>query len=204
MGNSENNPTADCYSAGDRIFMVWTQKLRAWFLKPLLVVLAACGVTANGLTILALIAGLAFCPFFFISKPIALAMLGIHLILDVIDGPLARHTGTASRQGSLTDTLSDQIVVAATTATLIYAELVGPISGGIYIFVYTVVIAFSMIRNAMAIPYAWLFRPRLFVYVSIPIELYVREKTIDVVLWVFIAILIIEMVSGYVRIRDRL
>ena len=45
---------------------------------------------------------------------------------------------------------------------------------------------------------------RLFVYVAIPIELYVRRNTIDVVRWVFIAILIIEMVSGYVRIRDRL
>jgi len=204
MGIDEKNSSSDCYSAGERKVMFWTQKTRGWILKPLLIALAACGVTADILTVLALLSGLAFCPLFFISKPGALIALGVHLFFDLLDGPLARHTGTASRRGSLTDTLSDQIVVAATTATLIYAGLIDPISGVAYIFAYTVVIAFSMIRNALAIPYVWLFRPRFFVYVTIPIELYLRENTIDVVLWVFTSILFIEMISGYVRIRDRL
>ena len=167
-------------------------------------VLARCGITADALTFLALIAGLAFCPVYFFSKPLAFVLLALHAAFDGLDGPLARHLGTASRKGSFTDTLSDQIVVAATTATLIYGGLIAILPGSLYIFLYTVVIAFSMIRNALSIPYSWLIRPRLIVYLWFLVELYLVPGSIDMVLWLFNALLAVKMISGFIKIRRRI
>ena len=52
------------------------------------------------------------------------------------DGPLTRHQGTASRRGSFTDTSADQLVIAATTAVLVYDGMVGKIAGVAYVFAY--------------------------------------------------------------------
>ncbi len=164
--NTEANqtPNADCYAAADRGLMIWGQKLRARLLAPLLWFFVKCHISADILTFASLASGLAFCPAYFFSKPVALALLALHVCLDGLDGPLARYAKTASRKGSFTDTMTDQIVVTASTITLITASVVWVVSGACYIFIYTVVVAFSMIRNAMEIPYAWVVRPRFFVY----------------------------------------
>jgi len=78
------------------------------------------------------------------------------------------------------------------------------IPGACYIFIYTVVIAFSMIRNALEIPYVWLVRPRFFVYAWFAIELYVLPGSIDYVLWTFTGLLTTKMITGFVKIRRRL
>ncbi len=200
----EDKTQADCYSDGDRRIMEATQRLRAMLFSPLLGLLQKSGITANTLTLLSLLTGLSFCPLFFFSKPFALVMLGLHVFLDGLDGPLARHMGNASRKGSFTDTMSDQVVIAATTITLIYAKVINPLPGGIYIFVYTVVIAFSMVRNALSIPYSWLVRPRFVIYSWFIVEVYFLPHTINVILWLFIALLVGKMISGFYKIRKRI
>ena len=194
----------DPYSAADRGLMVRTRRIRARVLAPVLTLLAKCRVTANTLTLLSLITGLAFCPAFFYSKPLALVLLALHLCFDALDGPLARHTGTASRRGSFTDTVADQTVVAATTATLIYAGIMGALPGVIYVFAYTVVVGFAVVRNALSIPYTWLIRPRLLIYLWLVVEFYLLPGSIDYVLWVFSGLLIVKMISGFVKIRRRI
>ena len=194
----------DCYSAGDRGLMVWGQRLRARLLAPLLWLLARCRISANALTLAAMLAGLAFYPAYFHSPAVALGLLALHVCLDGLDGPLARYTGKASSKGSFTDTMGDQVVVAASTITLIADGLVGVVPGGVYVFVYTVVIAFSMIRNALRVPYSWLVRPRLIVYAWFAVELYLLPGTIDTVLWAFTALLMLKMITGFVTIRKHM
>ena len=200
----ENESKADCYSAGERKWMLLYQRLRQKLLAPVLLVLARCGFTADGLTLVALVTGLAFCPVFFYSKPLALVLLALHVAFDGLDGPLARRLGTASRKGSFTDTLSDQIVVAATTVTLIHVDVIAILPGSLYVFLYTVVIAFSMIRNALSIPYSWLIRPRLILYLWFLVEFYLAPGTINYLLWFFNALLAVKMCSGFVKIRKRI
>jgi phosphatidylglycerophosphate synthase len=184
--------------------MVWSQKVRAKLLAPLLTLLAKCRVTANALTFLSLMTGLAFCPALFHSKPLALALLACHLCFDALDGPLARHTDTASHKGSFTDTMSDQTVVAATTGTLIYADIIAPLPGVTYVFAYTVVVGFAVVRNALSIPYTWLVRPRLLIYLWFVVEFYLLPGSIDYVLWAFTGLLIVKMISGFAAIRRRM
>ena len=196
------------YSDGEQEMMDVTQTWRAKLFLPLLELLARCRVRPNNITFLSLLSGIAFCVLFSfnipLAKPIAFTMLALHVLLDGIDGPLARHLGTASNQGSFTDTTSDQLVVAFSTITLIYSGEIGIIPGGLYLFFYTLVVVFAMIRSSMDIPYSWLVRPRFFVYIWFIIEVYFLPGTIDYVLWLFTVLLAIKMLSGFYKIRKKL
>jgi phosphatidylglycerophosphate synthase len=195
---------ADCYAHGERTFMMFTQRVRGRLFAPLLSALDLIGTTPNHLTLASLIAGLAFCPVYFWSTPLAFVLLAMHVLLDGLDGPLARHQGIASRRGSFTDTMSDQTVITATTLTLMYARVVDLVPGTLYIFTYAVVVLFAMARNFLETPYSWLIRPRFYVYAWLLVETYLWPATIDYVLWICVAVLAIKLVTGFARIRARL
>jgi phosphatidylglycerophosphate synthase len=208
----EEIPTADCYSAGERRAMVWTQELRARLLRPLLVWAERVGIRPDAVTLASLACGLAFCPLYlwpgtpWWSRPAALAALLAHVILDGLDGPLARHLGVASRRGSFTDTLADQIVVTASTIALVAAPqpAVSGWVGALYLFAYAMVVAFAMVRNALGVPYSWLIRPRLWVYGWIAVDLYLLPGRMDLILLGLSCVLLIKMASGFVAIRRML
>lgn len=203
---------ADCYAAGERGAMTWWQDLRGWLLAPLLRLLAACGITPDHVTLASLATGLAFCPFWLWpgspswSKPAALAGLLLHVLLDGLDGPLARHLGIASRRGSFTDSLADQIVVTASTLTLMAApqSSLSIWIGGGYLFLYAVVVGFAMLRNALGNPYSWLIRPRFWVYGWLAIDAFLLPGWMNVVLGGFALVLGVKMATGFVALRRML
>lgn len=199
--NLENVKT-DCYASGERAGMVRWQQFRAVTLHSLLSILAGLGVRPDHLTLWSAVIGLSFCPLFFWSKPLALAMLAMHVLSDGLDGPLARYTNTASRRGSLSDSMADQLVVVASTVTLMSIHVVGILPGSVYIVAYTVVMLFAMVRNALSIPYSWLVRPRFFVYLWVLVETYFLPGTIDGVLWLFNALLLVKIATGFAKIRS--
>jgi len=200
----DRTPKADCYSAGERAAMLWSQQIRQRWLAGFLTALAARRVRDDHVTLLSLLAGLAFFPLYLLNKPVALAVLAAHLLLDGLDGPLARWTKTDSRRGSFTDTLSDQTVILATTMALMVDGRIAPAAGGCYLFFYTVVVVFAMLRNALNIPYGWLLRPRLIVLAWFPVELYLLPGTINYLLWTFNILLALKMLSGFLRLRRRI
>ncbi len=61
-----------------------------------------------------------------------------------------------------------------------------------------------MARNALRVPYSWLFRPRLAVFAWFVVELYFLPGTIDYVLWGFNLLLAAKMLSGFLRLRRRI
>ncbi|MBE0543260.1 MAG: CDP-alcohol phosphatidyltransferase family protein [Verrucomicrobia bacterium] len=202
---TETKPKVTCYSADEGGFMQRSQELRGRWLSPLLTLLAALRITPNHLTLLSLVAGLAFCPvFLWSSKAVAFGLLLAHVLLDGLDGPLARFTQRASNQGSFTDTSADQVVVAFSTVTLIHAGYAGAWPGGLYLFFYSLVVIFAMVRNALAIPYSWLVRPRFFVYLWMPVEVYLWRGSLDVLLWILTALLVLKTLTGFIQIRLKL
>jgi phosphatidylglycerophosphate synthase len=145
-----------------------------------------------------------FCPTWFWSKTLAWVLLALHILLDGVDGPLARHLGVASNKGSFTDTMSDQVVIAGTTAALMASSEAGALAGMAYVVVYTTVVLFAFMRNALSVPYAWLVRPRFFVYGWFVVETYLWPGTLDYVLWTASGLLVLKVASGFFRIRARL
>jgi len=195
---------ADCYSAGERDWMLATQRWREQALAPLLRSLVRVQVTPNDLTLLSLLAGLAFCPLWLVSRPAAMVALLVHVLLDGLDGPLARFTNVASRRGSFTDSMADQIVVTGVTITLMATGVVGIVPGGAYVFLYTLVVAFAMIRNALAVPYSWLVRPRFIMYGWLLVETYAWPGSLEWLLWTFNVLLAWKVLTGFRKIRSKI
>ena len=160
------------------------------------------GLRANHITLLSLVAGLAFCPvFLWGSTVIAFSLLLLHVLLDGLDGPLARFSGNASNRGSFTDTMADQLVVTAAAITMIHSGHAGIWASGLYIFFYTVVVAFAFVRNAIAVPYSWLFRPRFLVFIWYVVDLYWLPGSLDGLLWACSGLLALKCLTGFIRIR---
>jgi phosphatidylglycerophosphate synthase len=195
----------NCYSGGEGGFMKWSQDLRGRLLDPLIRRMAGAGLRANHITLLSLLAGLAFCPAILWGHPFAaFALLLLHVLLDGLDGPLARFSGSASNRGSFTDTMADQLVVTATAITVIHSGHASLWPGGLYLFFYTVVVAFAFVRNAMSAPYSWLFRPRFLVFSWYAVELFWLPGTLDWVLWASAGVLALKSLTGFIQIRRRM
>jgi phosphatidylglycerophosphate synthase len=196
--------TADCYSARERRAMEQGQRLRETILRPLLTGLSRVHVRPGAVTFASLASGLAFIPAWPASRPAALALLALHVILDGLDGPLARWQHRASARGSFTDTVCDQLVLAGVVVTLMADSLLSTWSGGAFLFLYTLVVAFAMVRNAIGIPYSWLVRPRFFLYAAILIELWLQNGMLNALTWCLTALLALKAASGFLAIRRAL
>ena len=152
-----------------------------------------------------------FCPFVFLFPWLAFSLLFAHVIIDGLDGPLARHLGTDSWAGSFADTTCDQIVLAAATITMMCHpdQIIATLPGSIYLFLYTIVVVFSMVRNALGIPYRWLIRPRVVVYAWSAMEMFFFGGTylagsVNVVVWIANGLFLIMFVQGFFKIREKL
>lgn len=198
---------SDCYSAKEREWMEFGQQLRASWLSYLLVWLTRFGVTPDTVTLVAAMVGLAFVPLWLVERPgIALMLLLLHVLLDGLDGPLARYQRLASARGSFTDTFADQMVVTAVSvAWMIHSPSASHIAAGaLYIFLYALVVAMAMVRNALAVPYSWLVRPRFFVYLSIAADCWLGRELALITFTLCDCLLAIKCVSGFLALRGRL
>ena len=200
------------------------QGFKQRLLLPLLRALDRIGVTPDGITGISLLLGLIFCPFYLwgdFSSPAgygwvvaAWVVLLAHVIVDGIDGPLARFQNVAGPRGSFTDTLADQVALAASTLTFIAAEPLGLpglglFAGGAYLFLYTVVVAFAMVRNALDIPYRFVLRPRYWVLLLLFIECFLwRTPAMALVteafVWAFNILLGWHVWEGFLAIRRKM
>lgn len=208
---ADKEDKADCYSAGERAAMVWYQDLRERWLGPLLRWMAKVGIRPDHLTLLSLLTGLLFCPLIIYSPPLAFFCLFLHAAIDGLDGPLARHLGTDSKAGSFTDTMCDQLILVAVTVTMICHsdQHIGVLPGTIYIFLYTIVVVFAMVRNAIGIPYSWVIRPRFVIYVWLALEVFafqgsMFEGTTNIVVWISNVLFTLKMATGFFKIRQKL
>lgn len=207
MSGEPAQATADCYSAGERGWMEYGQRVRGRLLDPLLAQLSRCGILADHVTLASLVSGVLFAPAWITGHPWwGVALLWAHVLLDGVDGPLARHQHSASQQGSFTDSFCDQIIVSVVTITLMSGPepLIGVWAGSLFMVLYVGVLAISMVRNALRSPYSWLIRPRFFLFAAIPAQLLGIPHLVWIVVWLSNALLILKTASGFFKLRDRL
>lgn len=195
---SNNN----CYAKGEQEFMRWGQNLRAKMLLPLLQWFVRMSVRPDHITFLSLVSGLIGAGMFYFSPATALILILLHVVFDGIDGPLARHMGVGSNKGSYTDTAADQLVLSAIVFVLMDMQIIWPVMGGVYILLYTVMIGFSMVRNALNVPYQFVLRPRFLLYVWIIVELYFYPQTVNYMLFACNVIFIPTVFLGFNKIRS--
>ncbi|MCA9129676.1 MAG: CDP-alcohol phosphatidyltransferase family protein [Planctomycetales bacterium] len=198
---------SDCYSAGERGWMEFGQRARAKLFDPLLRLLSNMGVSPDLITFLAGIVGLGFIPCWLLEENLlAACCVWTHVLLDGVDGPLARYQGIASNRGSFTDTFVDQVVVTGVTvAWMIHDPAPWNIAAGsAYVFTYAIVVAMAMVRNALSVPYSWLVRPRFFVYGAVCLDGFTHSNWTLWVLLVCVLLLGIKCLTGFLALRNSL
>lgn len=206
-GRHHGDVTADCYSDGERGWMEFGQRLRAIVLQPLLRLLTMCRVTPDAVTVLAAVCGVMFLPLMLLDRPVAaLSSLLLHVALDGLDGPLARWQQRASARGSFSDTFADQLVVTVVTITwmITTGTTWSLFAGSVFIFVYALVVAMAMVRNALSIPYSWLVRPRFFVYAAMALDILLGWNSTLLVLGLCDLLLAWKAWTGFRALRKRI
>ena len=205
---ADSNFKSDCYSEGERGWMEYGQRLRAVLLGPLLKLLTTLRIGPDTITLVSGAFGLAFVPLWLTHlKSWAIASIFTHILLDGLDGPVARHQNLASPRGSFTDTCTDQFVVTAVmTAWMIQSpEPFHIAAGSTYIFLYAFVVAVAMIRNALSIPYSWLIRPRLFVFTALAFDHWQPGYQLTLfTLLICNVLLLTKSISGFYHLRRQL
>lgn len=204
---SDETTKADCYSAGERRWMEYGQQLRARWLDPILRRLDRWRVTPDHITIASLGFGVLFVPLWYLQYPwLAWSALMLHVILDGVDGPLARFQKVDSQRGSFTDSFCDQVIVSVVTMAMMNdsARIVDVWGGSLFILLYVGVLAMSMVRNALQVPYSWLVRPRFFLFAAIAVELLGCTHAVAWTIWISNILLAIKTVSGFFKLRERL
>lgn len=203
---TEPLPKADCYSAGERAWMEFGQQLRGRVCAPWLKMLTRLWITPDHLTVVSLLFGLAFAPLWFMQwQWLAVLSLCMHVLLDGIDGPLARFQNAASPRGSFTDSFCDQVVVSTvTTVLMVDPPWVPIVAGAIFLVAYVGVLAISIARNSLQIPYSWLVRPRFFLFAAIPLQLLGVSAAVLVVVWISNVLLSVKLVTGFFNLRNEL
>lgn len=146
-------------------YLEWEQKnynrLVQWrdkLFQPLLPVLSKLKVTPTMLSAGGI--GLMFVFMFvlLINPVLAVVVGGISLLLDFIDGPLARHQGTASDKGKLIDVVADNTsfifyMIGVTAAGLLEISLAAVIVGGVVLAKIL-----GIVKNKAYLKSDWYFR----------------------------------------------
>lgn len=217
--HSEDSPKNDCYSEGERALMgAWQARKQRW-LAPLLRGLTRAGISPDQVSLVSALFGIAFVPIYLgvpgaVGLAIAHLSLFLHLLIDGVDGPLARHQGCASAAGSFTDTCIDQLVVAVTSLAYGMAESCGraglaPLTASTYAILYTAAVSLAMARNAYGVPYRFLLRPRNFVFGLMWFDAYgwwgsLSPWLVEGTVWAFNLVLGAAVLTGCIALRRAL
>ena len=196
------NYFAESEQAGQERF----QKVRDGLFGPLVRLLIRCRVTADLISLLSLAQ---LVPFGYLvltaedSQQIAIAsvFVWLHVILDALDGPIARTTGTAGPAGAFTDMCVDHSGMLITMCILTAAGLVNPTAAVAYVSSYTVAVAFTIWLNMIGHPFKLVIRTKYLLYVFVTANGLFAANFIGQAVVLFCVIHVIFAIAGFYKLR---
>ena len=134
-------PTAFHYFGQKAGWKKMSEDVRTSATTPVLRVLTAAGVKPDHVSLLALLSLGGFAWLAGTNIALAGTFVLLHLVLDALDGPLARFQKRATRAGALTDIFADEVGFAIIMLTLLSYGFVGPFAGAWYLASYFTMVA---------------------------------------------------------------
>jgi phosphatidylglycerophosphate synthase len=137
------------------------------------------------------------------SQQIAIAsvFVWLHVILDALDGPIARTTGTAGPAGAFTDMCVDHSGMLITTCILTAAGLVNPTAAVAYVSSYTVAVAFTIWLNMIGHPFKLVIRTKYLLYALVTAYGLFAANFFDQAVVLFCVIHVIFAIAGFCKLR---
>ncbi|MFH1509427.1 MAG: CDP-alcohol phosphatidyltransferase family protein [bacterium] len=162
-------------------------------------------IQPNWISYTAIVLSIVF--YFLISKDIlwATVILFAGLLLDGLDGPVARATGKAGPRGAITDVTADMLAITFTAMAWAKIGLVEYNLTVIYVLFYALILFSTFVRNAMDKPHGYMIiRPRLTTYILFLFFVIWNVNLLPVAFWMSVVYLGIVLVMNFVVIRREL
>jgi phosphatidylglycerophosphate synthase len=170
-------------------------------MRPLVVLLARLGVSPNAVSLSQIAIGvvifLAITPY----PRLSFLLMVAAIVLDGVDGALARHTGHASPYGALIDQYADHVREILVVAGLAYAGALNGALAAFYALAYVGSNLTLLLCNAHGVPIpiavktAFVFYPALFVY------LWFGRNYLDPAIALMVGLMTAVVVQGLWKLR---
>lgn len=182
------------------------QKIRDGLFGPLVRLLIRCGITADLISLLSLLQLVPFGYLLLIADSpqqvgVASLFVWLHVLLDAVDGPIARATGTAGPAGAFTDMCVDHSGMLITTCLLTAAHLVNPTAAVVYVSSYTVAVAFTIWLNMIGQPFKFVIRTKYLLYGLVSWYGVSGANLIDEAVVGFCVVHVIFAILGFCKLR---
>ena len=162
------------YAAGEMKIMTKFQKWKDSFFAPLMRLLTKCGVSASVISILGVLIAISglFLSITYGNPRYFVVAIWIHFFLDGLDGSLARYQYKMTLRGMFIDTACDLTGVIACSEALYYFHYISAQSALFFTALYVLVTIMALVLGAVNTPYPFIVRPRLFVFISLTIDIF--------------------------------
>ncbi len=126
----------------------------------------------------------------------------IHLLLDGIDGILARTCGLKSVSGSIIDSVCDHIGIIFISLAISIAFPDYRLITIIFVIAYTLLVLLAYAMSFLKSPFKYIIRPRLYVYIAFMADLLFGGRTAFAVLTVSAILLAIQVILGIAAVMN--
>ncbi|MCX6734134.1 MAG: CDP-alcohol phosphatidyltransferase family protein [Candidatus Peregrinibacteria bacterium] len=138
--------------------------------------------------------------FYIQSRPLyALYFLILHVVLDALDGSLARYMKCDTDAGAIVDMVCDHTGMIIVTGTLMYQGLIQQNLGVAYILLYTLLVLLITTLNRLHIPLRFAIRTKYFLYVFVALRAIWGVNYFDTAIAIFIILMIAPTAIGLLK-----
>ena len=192
-------PSFDSYSSFERRFLAPGRRLSLAIMRPLVLILARLGVAPNAVSLSQIAIGVAI---FFLITPyprLAFILMALSLVVDGLDGALARHTGRATPFGALVDQYADHVREILVVAGLAYAGALNGAWAALYALAYPGLNLTLLLCNSYRVPVPVAIKTYLIFYPALFLYLWLGINYLDPAVALIVTLMAAVIVQGVWR-----
>ncbi|MCD6109316.1 CDP-alcohol phosphatidyltransferase family protein [bacterium] len=199
---AKTNQEDTIYSTFEMGFIRKANKIKIFFLNPVVKFLDKVGISANMVSIFSAVVAVVGLALSYLTKDVVYFAVGIwiHLLLDCADGTLARYQHSNSSKGAFIDVFCDHAGVISASIFAYLFMMVDLIDISLFVFMYSVLMSIILYLLKNHSSYKFVIRPRFYFYVAITIDIFFSQQITSVTILIANIVMLIEIVVGILKI----
>ncbi|MHB1417952.1 MAG: CDP-alcohol phosphatidyltransferase family protein [Chloroflexota bacterium] len=189
----------DSFSSLERRFLGTAREISSFVLSPLVALLHRLGVSPNAVSALQIPLAVGFTLTVPTAPLTALALFLGKLILDALDGALARRYGRNSRFGRLVDQMCDHAREAVVVGSLAMVGVLAPLAAVLYVFTYGAFNLTLFLGNRFRAPVPVAIKSYLIFYPALLVYLLSGTRWLTQAAWVSVAVMAVTILLALPR-----
>lgn len=138
----------------------------------------------------------------YFNQPIIFAIgIWLHMLLDGIDGALARFQKNNSIRGTYIDVICDQVGITTALIFVLYFNIANPINITVFYIFYAIVLIISIYLLYRKSRYEIVYRPRIFFYYALTIDALIFIRFTEIVVFISNILLFVAIILGFYQIK---